>query len=338
MKIRILIFVSVLFGWLSVNAQTPPSRPTPPTPPTAPTPPKSPRAQEKMEKDTVKIKIKGREILIIEDHNKRKRSTEKEKEEEMENQRNAHEKKMEEHDRKMQEHDSMMLKHEEIMEENDDHLEHPENRNPGIKTKKRKVADVDFLDIDLGVNILLNDASPKPEQLIDDLKIKTFKSWNVTFTFLPTKIYFGTKHLMLMTGFGWNISGLQFKEKISFTPNKTLEYTRDANVKNSNSWFQHLQVPLMLYVESKKLKGLGKIGIGAGGYAGVLVNEVNVERRADLDRSIKTNEDYGLNQYRYGLSGRLDVGALKFFANYNLSPTWEDTDFKTLECGLWFDF
>ena len=37
-----------------------------------------------------------------------------------------------------------------------------ENINPEKKTKSKKFADVDFLEIDLGVNLLFNTASPKP--------------------------------------------------------------------------------------------------------------------------------------------------------------------------------
>ncbi|MBK8736736.1 MAG: hypothetical protein IPL98_12880 [Saprospiraceae bacterium] len=213
-----------------------------------------------------------------------------------------------------------------------------ENINPEKKTKSKKFADVDFLEIDLGVNLLFNTASPKPTILVNDLEIKPFESWSWTFNFLPTRIYLGSKNAMLMTAFGWRYSSYEFKNTLSFEPNKTLAYAKDSDIKCSEFDIHQLQIPLMVYFQSNKIKGLGKVGIGFGGYGGLLVHQEHETKAINSKKSIEVEEDFGFNPYRYGLSTRVDVGPFKLFGNYDLSSTWEDTDFRNAEVGIWFDF
>ena len=213
-----------------------------------------------------------------------------------------------------------------------------ENINPAKKMKSKKFADVDFLEIDLGVNLLFNTASPKPTALVNDLEIKPFESWSWTFNFLPTRIYLGSKNAMLMTAFGWRYSSYEFKNTLSFEPNKTLAYAKDSDIKCSEFDIHQLQIPLMVYFQSNKIKGLGKVGIGFGGYGGLLVHQEHETKAINSKKNIEVEEDFGFNPYRYGLSTRVDVGPFKLFGNYDLSSTWEDTDFRNAEVGIWFDF
>ena len=299
------VFLSLLLGiQMMLNAQVTP----PPAPPSPPTPPEPPSMEKKENGDTVKIKLGDRDIFIIERKSEDKKS------------------KKENDDDDDDDDKSIDRKH-----------SNKENINPEKKHKKSKGADVDFLDIDLGLNLLQSN-KVNNEVLVNDLENKPFSSWSWTLNFLPTKIYLGSKNVQLMTSLGWRIGELTFKEKLSFEPNQTLVYTKDDKVKVSSMDFQHLQIPLMLYFQSNKIKGLGRIGMGVGGYAGVLVHQESEVRREDVRRKIETEEDFGFNTYRYGLSSRIDIGTLKFYANYDLSPTWEKNDFRTLECGIWLDF
>ena len=45
------------------------------------------------------------------------------------------------------------------------------------------------------------------------------------FTFLPTKIYLGSKNVLLLMGLTWRFGELEFDKNWTFTPDKTLEYT-----------------------------------------------------------------------------------------------------------------
>jgi hypothetical protein len=212
-----------------LNAQVTP----PPSPPTPPLPPDPPVMEKKANGDTVKIKLGDRDIFIIE--------------------RKSVEKKSDNEDEDMDEDKKMDRDH-----------TNKENINPEKKNKKSKGADVDFLDIDLGLNLLQSN-KVNNEVLVNDLENKPFSSWSWTLNFLPTKIYLGSKNVQLMTSLGWRIGELTFKEKLSFEPNQTLVYTKDDKVKVSSMDFQHLQIPLMLYFQSNKIKGLGRIGMGVGG-------------------------------------------------------------------------
>ncbi|MGB3197145.1 MAG: outer membrane beta-barrel protein [Saprospiraceae bacterium] len=256
--------------------------------------------------DTFRINLKEKEILIIDKNQNNKK-------------------------------ENVAPKYDIDLDNNKDELK-KENTNPEQKKKSKKFAEVDFLEIDLGVNLLFNTASPKPDQLIDDLEVKPFESWSWTFNFLPTRVYLGSKNAMLMTAFGWRYSSYEFKNKLDFEPNKTLVYTKDNNIKSSEFDIHQLQIPLMVYFESNKIKGLGKVGFGFGGYGGLLVHQEHEVKTISSKKNIEEEEDFGFNPYRYGLSTRIDVGPFKLFGNYDLSSTWDDTDFKNAEVGLWFDF
>ena len=78
--------------------------------------------------------------------------------------------------------------------------------------------------------------------------------------------------------------------------------------------------------------------VGFGGYGGLLVHQEHETKAINSKKSIEVEEDFGFNPYRYGLSTRVDVGPFKLFGNYDLSSTWEDTDFRNAEVGIWFDF
>jgi len=208
---------------------------------------------------------------------------------------------------------------------------------PAPPKKKRKSANVGFIDVDLGLNFMKY-GKQISEQMKSDLELKNWNSLSTTLTFLPTKIYLGSPHLMLMTGLSWRISQIEFREKLNFEPNQVLVYNKQDNIKESQFMTHYLQVPLGLYLESKKIKGLGKIGMGVGAYAGVLLHQEHELERSDLNQFIETEEDFGIKNFRYGLSGRLDIGVLKFYANMDLNDYWKGHDIQNIECGLWFDF
>lgn len=217
-----------------------------------------------------------------------------------------------------------------------------ENRAPADhrkkrKTRKNKNAQIGFIDFDLGFNFL-KFADAAPAALKDDLKLNTWGSLSTTVTFLPTKIYLGSPQVMLMTGLGWRMSQYHLKEKLNFEPNQTLVYAKQDDVRKSQFVTHYIQVPLCLYLESKKIKGLGRIGFGVGGYGGVMIHQEHELETENPNRFIETEEDFGFHDYRYGFTGRVDVGALKFYANFDANNLWKDNKIKNIECGIWFDF
>lgn len=361
MKIKIFLMTLIsLLSFSSMIAQetpptkTPSSVPKPPEPPTLPDPPAPPEAPlPKHKSDTTRINIGDRQVLIIDSKDQKsdedKANWERELEEAMrelkesfeeteEEMKEAHEE-MEEAERDMQRAQDEMDHAENEMNENKSPYKKEKNKFKlkMKKEKKRKAADIGFLDIDLGLNFLRIDGTVS-DQLKDDLKLNTWGSWSYTFTFLPTRIYLGTPHLMLLTGLGWRIGHFEFKEKIDFEPIKKLLYFHNNSLKESQFIVHHLQVPLSIYIESKRIKGLGKIGFGLGGYGGILIKQQHEAWTEQPDRFIETNGDFGFEDFRYGLSARLDIGAIKFFANMDMNKLWKDNDFKNIESGIWIDF
>lgn len=326
-----------------LQAQETPKPPSPPSleSPAPPTPPKPPVMENE---DTTRISLGDKQILIINKKSKKDPKDQTEAERELEDQLDDVKDELEAAKREM-DNEKLEMEREKQNIELEKHNKggkHNENKAPSEKRKyktekKNKSANVDFIDIDLGVNFLKfgNDIS---ESTKDDLKLKYWGSWSTTFTFLPTKIYLGTPNLMLMTGLGWRIGQFEFKEKLDFEPNQTLLYNKFDNIKKSQFVIHQLQIPLSVYVQSNKIKGLGRIGAGFGAYAGLLIHQELETETEKPKRSIETEEDFGFEDFRYGLSARIDVGALKLFANMDMNDLWKDRDIRNIECGLWFDF
>ncbi|NOT37780.1 MAG: outer membrane beta-barrel protein [Saprospiraceae bacterium] len=304
-----IFLILFLLITITLSAQEPP---TPPAPPSAP----SPEMKSDKKKDTTRINLGGTEVLIIEKENNKNDDSRKDDEDEEDDDDNDKD------DEDMNDDDKAHMK------------KHKENTHPAKKSKSG--AKVGFLDVDLGVNLFANSGDVS-ETLKNDLDLK-FWSWSTTLNFLPTKIYLGSRNVRLMTAIGWRIGNYKFDNSIQFEPNQDLVYSLDSNIRRSRLHVQHLQVPLMLYFQSNKIKGLGRIGIGLGGYAGVKVHERSEVCYQNIDRHTVTKEDFGFEKFRYGVSGRVDIGFLKLFANLDLSDTWASNDLRTLECGLWFDF
>ncbi|MBK7339242.1 MAG: hypothetical protein IPJ64_04310 [Saprospiraceae bacterium] len=301
---KILFILFVTFIAVVSKAQDVP--PPPPPPPPSPSP-----APSIGKEDTLKFKVKDREILIIQKPS------------------------MEKSESKIDE------KSEPSLADSPDMPMRKENVAPA-KKKRSKAASVDFIDFDLGMNFLIHNGDAATKQQAKDLSLKTFRSWSWGFTFLPTKIYLGSKNVLLLTGLTWRFGELEFDKKLNFTPDKTLEYTinetvNGSEIRKSEFDFSHLEVPLTLYLQSKKYRGLGNIGIGLGGYVGVLTHQEHEIKTTNSKRNIETEEDFGFSTFKYGLNAKVDIGAIKFYVNYDLTPTWKETDYHTLECGIWFD-
>ena len=152
------VFLSLFLGiQMMLNAQVTP----PPAPPSPPSPPEPPSMEKKENGDTVKIKLGDRDIFIIERKSEDKKSKKEDDDEDDEDDDDK----------------SIDRKH-----------SNKENINPEKKHKKSKGADVDFLDIDLGLNLLQSN-KVNNEVLVNDLENKPFSSWSWTLNFLPTKIF-----------------------------------------------------------------------------------------------------------------------------------------------------
>jgi len=337
--------ITMVFNLAFLNAQETP-KPPPPPPNESIDPPPPPKPPTMDREDTTRISLGDKQILIINKKSKKDPKDQTEAERELEDQMDDVKDELEAAKRELDEEKLEMEREKQTMElEKEEHHKggkHNENKAPSDKRKyksekKNKSANVDFIDIDLGVNFLKfgNDIA---ESTKDDLKLKYWGSWSTTFTFLPTKIYLGTPNLMLMTGFGWRIGQFEFKEKLDFEPNQTLVYNKFDNIKKSQFVVHQLQVPLSVYVQSNKIKGLGRIGAGFGAYAGLLIHQELETSTEKPKRTIETEEDFGFEDFRYGLSARIDVGAIKLFANMDMNDLWKDNDIRNIECGLWFDF
>ncbi len=129
--------------------------------------------------------------------------------------------------------------------------------------------------------------------------------------------YFKGNNVMVETesGFEWQDTGREYdKNKL------TVRYA---------------QIPLMLNINSDP-RGDDGVSISAGGYIGLLWN-THTKQVTGGGEKFKTNGDFGLTRFRYGLMGRIDFKWFDFYVMYNLTPMFKDenpTNAQTVVAGV----
>ncbi len=154
------------------------------------------------------------------------------------------------------------------------------------------------------------------------------KSRSAAFNFMW---YFGNmdkSRLYVSPGLGLDYVGYRFKNNVNIsTQNDTVLFTRDTinNYSKYKLRATYLQVPLVVGVRignlNKKPLNLqvgGVVGYNIGG----LVKSKFETDGADFKRKIR--DDFNFNPFKASLTARLGVGGFGFFANYGLTPLFQE--------------
>ena len=124
-----------------------------------------------------------------------------------------------------------------------------------------------------------------------------------------------------------------------------------TDIKKSHLITNYIDVPLEIKYSTKPDDPARSFKISVGGRVGYLYDSfTKVKYKEDGDvKKLKNKEDFNLNKFRYGLSGRIGIGNFSFFCYYNLTPLFEEdkglsdiisgespvkNDFNTLTIGI----
>jgi hypothetical protein len=156
----------------------------------------------------------------------------------------------------------------------------------------------------------------------------------------------------LVPGVGFSLERYKFKDGNILAYNAgVLAMYKPADlglsgVKKSQLITNYFEVPVELCFRTRPDDPARSFKISVGGRVGYLFDSfTKVKYKEDGEvKKYKDKQDFQLTKFRYGISGRIGVGAVSLFGYYNLTPLFESgegpvlngktTEFSTLTIGL----
>lgn len=216
----------------------------------------------------------------------------------------------------------------------------PESKQERKKNNK-KTARPDIpgmLLIDLGFNVLQNNTNTP-----FDLELLGSRTANFYYQY---DIRLKTSKFFLLPGIGLGLDHYKFDEDITLSRQADNQVTVDTivggGVKKSLLVANYLDIPLEIRFFSNPQDKKRSFKVGLGFKAGVLLN-AHTKIKQNVNGALtkrKHKDDFALNRFRYGITGRLGVGGVSLFYYQNLDTLFEpdrgslSTDASTITIGL----
>jgi hypothetical protein len=161
-----------------------------------------------------------------------------------------------------------------------------------------------------------------------DLRSGKSLSWNLNFmefAFKNEKKTFG-----LVTGMGISFNDYAFD--LPVTMEKEDDYgmvvprnirMENNSVKKSKLHVNYLTVPLLLEVKTPLRMGSSRLALSAGAIGSLYIGS-HTKYKYNDNAKVKTQGNYNINQWKYDLTGRIHFGDFSVFANYSMTPLFEN--------------
>lgn len=193
--------------------------------------------------------------------------------------------------------------------------------------KKGRVATYWF-GLDFGFNALMDNGDLNLTGGASVLDMNFGKSTNWKIHLFRQEIDIFQRKLKLIYGPTFEFARYNFQNPIRLSPNQpTLtvdteaQGVRHANNRLYTSW---LQVPVMIGYESNPKRRSQSFRAAVGMY-GSLMLAANHEYRVDgQSDEVFIKDDFNLNTFRYGVTGRIGFGPITLFADYALNPMFKE--------------
>ncbi len=201
------------------------------------------------------------------------------------------------------------------------------------KKKRRTKFKNNWSGIDFGMNAYVN-----PEQSLrmkpgsEFLELDHNKSWVLNFNLFQKNFPIIKNNLGIYTGIGFGFNNYRLSDKsVTLVYNKEeIDYVieEDITMSRNKLILSHLNIPLMLEVQTHGPKKYHRFHLAAGMNLGILMTSY-ISQRYEIDgdkMKRKINENFHINPFRYDATVRIGYGGINLFATYALN-----TLFKTNE-------
>ncbi|MGB1207230.1 MAG: porin family protein [Chitinophagales bacterium] len=183
-----------------------------------------------------------------------------------------------------------------------------------------------WLMLDIGINSFIQDGKFGVSGDESILEINAGKSFDFNLYVFKQRIGIIQNHMNLVYGLGFDFSNYGFAQNVMLEKNTNplavTTLSDEVDLKKNKLHTIFLNVPLMINFETNKNKSKS-FRASAGVYAGVLLGGKTKQKNNEGDIT-KVKDDFNINRFRYGLTGQIGVGPINFFANYSLTPMFND--------------
>ncbi|MDX1906652.1 MAG: outer membrane beta-barrel protein [Bacteroidia bacterium] len=207
----------------------------------------------------------------------------------------------------------------------------------------RKRSEVELLGLDLGFTNYYVNGTFGADAAIPELAVRSFRpAAHVALHLFPTRVSLigrGAVNLKSAITIDWNhyyltedVTILDKQEQLTID-----SIASGVNLSVNRLTGRYAQIPLLLNFNTDP-GGDDGVSISVGGYAGILWAG-NTKQKSEELGTIKIKDDFNLNPFRYGLTGRIDFKWFDFYLNYNLSQMFaenEGPETQTFTAGINF--
>jgi hypothetical protein len=192
--------------------------------------------------------------------------------------------------------------------------------------------------LEVGMNIFQNSdysiyndmAIPEEYKGVEVFDLRSGKSlsWNLNFmefAFKNEKKTFG-----LVTGMGISFNDYALDLPVTMEKENGTGKTIPVNiqqenksVKKSKLHVNYLTVPLLLEVKTPLRMGSSRLSLSAGAIGSLYIGSHTKYKYNDSGK-VKIQGNYNVNQWKYDLTGRIHFGDFSVFANYSMTPLFEN--------------
>ena len=161
------------------------------------------------------------------------------------------------------------------------------------------------------------------------MNLNTGKSWNVNINFLQYGLGLIGNNVGIVTGLGFEFNDYRFDNNNTIMKDDNGMIVEDPYVlplEKSKFATSYLTVPLLLEFQVPTGKRNKRLFLSGGVIGGLKIgSHTKVVYKEDGNRQkVKDRGDFNLSPLRYGVTARIGYRALKVFANYYLTPLFEE--------------
>lgn len=213
-----------------------------------------------------------------------------------------------------------------------------ETNKDGKKTKKKlKTVRTRVFLFELGLNGYAYNGNLNMPPDLKDLELNYGKSININIHLFRQRVSLIHHKFNMMYGLSLELNDYAFRHAVTLEPNQpfvtTVELDRDP--KKSKLASTYLMLPILLNYESNPYRKRNSFRASAGVYGGFLI--WGRTRQNYKKQWIRTNDDFNMNQFRYGITSNIGFSFFNIYFNYALSPmfrTGEGPELQPFSIGL----
>ncbi len=162
------------------------------------------------------------------------------------------------------------------------------------------------------------------------MNLNTGKSWNVNINFLQYGLGLIGNNIGIVTGLGLELNDYRFDNNNSITKDVVngmiVENTYVLSLEKSKFTTSYLTVPLLLEFQVPAGRRNKRLFISGGVIGGLKIgSHTKIVYKEDGNRKKDKNRgDFNLSPLRYAVTARIGYRALKVFANFYLTPLFQE--------------